>query len=400
MIAHQDVARECRVERVGDQDLDAHVPLHVVRAALAQRRGRPDRVLEPCERERQVIAQHRIVEFERLGGREMLEEAHQARRLVDLVVVLIEEHHEDRELVALAAVHGLDGLGQRLDVPPDRLAPRDAVRPLVAVAAAEVVDPQHVVVARLQDRVPQLVVELVVEDVADRVRARERLADQPAEHVLDLGLRIVLARAQAVIERQPDQARVVPAPAARPGRHVDTHDDAPEHLADGRGRGRIEFAFADDPLEPRLGELAEAAHACGAARAREQAVERHHDLVEDHRLGLAGELPAERGIAAGGLRERELEARVIRGVLAGEVVPGLALVLEQDVEPAHEHPPGLVRVETLRREVRRQQAVEPVDRVLDPRELVDRGPRGVRSDRGRRSPLRQVVGHAEGPGGR
>src|SRR5688500_16483312 len=106
----------------------------------------------------------------------MFEERDQTAGLVDLVVMLVEEHHEYGEVLAFAPVHGLDRLRQPLDVTLGRLAPGNPIRLLPAVESAEVVDPQNVIEARLADGVAELVVELVVEDVVNRVRVRESLA--------------------------------------------------------------------------------------------------------------------------------------------------------------------------------------------------------------------------------
>ena len=128
--------------------------------------------------------------------------------VVRLVEVLVEEEHVRRQLPG--AVESGDRLRERREVHVGGLREPDGIHGARGTRAGIVVDPQHVVVARGEDRAGDLELDAVLVQVGDLVPARERPSDDASDQRVDLDLVVVLLRRERELHRQPDAARVVP----------------------------------------------------------------------------------------------------------------------------------------------------------------------------------------------
>ena len=138
----------------------------------------------------------------------VLQNRHQQARLPSLVVVLIEEDEKQRE--RLCGVVRFDALRERGEVAVYHLCERSSVQGAFGRERGKVVDPENMVRASLPDHPQQFPVELQVGDVRESIVIRELGARDSLEQRVELGLLIMFFGEQAVLQRQPHEAGIVP----------------------------------------------------------------------------------------------------------------------------------------------------------------------------------------------
>jgi len=181
----------------------------------------------------------RILQRRDRGREDIFQKSHDRSRFIGLEVILVEEDMKLRHGPALAGIDGRDGALEGGQVPLDDDVPPDAIRFAITVLAPKIVDHQHLIRLGLQDHPLQLVMELLVAEIPDGVGAAELLARQVGQDTVPLLLTVVLLRPQAVIQRQPDQPRLLqpeqdrllPATARGPGHPIDTAHHPPKQFA-------------------------------------------------------------------------------------------------------------------------------------------------------------------------
>ena len=121
--------------------------------------------------------------------------------------MLVEEDEVLREPAGAVVLADAFGQGAQVD---EHLVETDAVGLPLPVLAAEVVHPEDVVVPGREHGAGELDLEGLVHDVRQVIPAGERRLRRLRDDRVHLGLGIVLLLAEGELQRQPDEARVLP----------------------------------------------------------------------------------------------------------------------------------------------------------------------------------------------
>ncbi len=206
-------ADERVIHRVGDVDVDLDSVLEPVVAELAALRleqaGFEDRRAEGLLGRAELFLPLLVPAGQaQVVAQGIGENAEVEAGVVGLEVVLVQKDEVLGQLARL--IVGTYPLGQGSHVDAHGLGEPDLVRLLFAVLASVVMDPEDVVVFGQAHRTSELQLKLFVDRVPDPVALGELLPGCPLDQIVDLGLAVVVFRPQGHLQREPDEAGVLP----------------------------------------------------------------------------------------------------------------------------------------------------------------------------------------------
>ncbi len=324
----------------------------------------------------------------------IVEQLHPEPPAVHLPEDLVDEDEVGRQPSGL--VVGADAIRQGSQVDVHAVGKAEEVGLAGVVVAAEVVDPEHVVVLGLEDHARGLLLELLVPDVVEIVPTEKALLEHAFEDGVDLSLGVVVLRAQCVGERNPDQPRVAPHLLRSLAVVLQDAEQPVKDVADGVATSRRDVAgVVQRRSEPLHRRRAEAEQRIPRLPLSQQPVVGQDHLVQQRLPGVpreahAGVLPLCPAHRQG---EGPLELAVvdadlrIEGVAVGvERVAGAQVLLEERYPLPEEAHRRLVAVGVVVDEGRGED-LDPVGRMAHPRQrlrqsrlgLEDRGPGAIRS---------------------
>ena len=142
------------------------------------------------------------------GVQRILEHRHPQAPLVLLVVVLVDEDHEQRH--AAEAVVVRDRRRERREVDVGHHLVADIVDATGWKPTSEVVHPEHVVVSRRIDRPRDLERHFGAAHVRECIGVGERASDGAHDQRIDLVALVVLIGREGQLQGQPDEPRILP----------------------------------------------------------------------------------------------------------------------------------------------------------------------------------------------